>query len=64
MSEPSKQASSEAKPLPPARWASPERPDEDPARTLTYDANLQLILRRLADEQRTARVRKWWRSNA
>ena len=26
-----------------------------------YDANLSLLRRRLADEQRTSRTRRWWK---
>ncbi len=45
---------------PPPRVAFP--PDDTPP-PRRYDANLRLIRRRLADEQRTTRSRKWWKGN-
>jgi hypothetical protein len=46
-------------------WASPkQRSEDEPGRPMNYNANMQLILRRLADEKRTTGWRKWWKSHA
>jgi len=34
---------------------------DDQARPSRYDANVRLINRRLADEKRSARHRRWWK---
>jgi hypothetical protein len=38
-----------------------ETPTGEPDRPIRYDANLRLIHRRLADEKRTAKARRWWK---
>jgi hypothetical protein len=43
-------------------WAPSMSPSEDHERALSHYANMQLILRRLADEQRTTGWKKWWKS--
>lgn len=54
----------------PSRPTTPEPapggvpPSEDHARSTRYDANVRLIHRRLADEKRTGKSRKWWKGGA
>jgi hypothetical protein len=38
-----------------------ENPTAESGRPSRYDANLRLIHRRLADEKRTAKARRWWK---
>jgi hypothetical protein len=42
-------------------WRSPETSEADANSSGSHDANMQLILRRLADEQRTTTRKKWWK---
>jgi hypothetical protein len=52
---------SPAGPPPPSATPAPTTPpDATDDRAGRYDANLKLIRRRLADESRTAKARKWW----
>ncbi len=42
------------------RPQTPATTAETEARSGRYDANVQLILRRLADHQNDAKPRRWW----
>jgi hypothetical protein len=43
-------------------WRSPDNIGTEPDASGTHEANRQLILRRLADEQRTTAKKRWWKT--
>lgn len=59
MTDPSNPLPTEPTPLPAVVPAGPAENDERLGR---YDANVQLILRRLADADRTKKPRWWWQN--
>jgi hypothetical protein len=62
MSEPTDHHPQDPKPRKLA-LAFPKRSEDEPGRPASYEANMQLILRRLADEKRTTGWKKWWKSH-
>ncbi len=63
MADSSPQGQTEPSPTPSDSSADPAAPAGTDDRPGRYDANVQLILRRLADHQRTAtRPKRWWQS--
>lgn len=62
MADPLSKIPGEPPPVPPGAPLDPQGPPPDGDFVGRYDANLQLILRRLADHDRTHKPRRWWQS--